>query len=220
MMDQVKCEILIIKKVHHPNIVKLHEVMATKTKIYFAMEYLYGGEFFEKLACTVDFCHSRIVYYNDLKSENLLLDENGNLKVTYFRLSAFSENLKHDGLLHTAYGTLAYVAPEVIGKRGYDKAKIYRVAFKFPPWLLPKNQMIMNRLLDPNPITRISASELMDTTWFKFNNTIPKNRGIESEKEKEKEKKTLNAFHIISLSGGFDLSSLLLGKIYDFPQVN
>ncbi|KAL7211173.1 hypothetical protein ACSBR2_014118 [Camellia fascicularis] len=46
----------------------------------------------------------------------------------------------------------------------------------------------------------------MDTTWFKFNKTIPKNRGIESEKEKEKE--TLNAFHIISLSEGFDLSLL------------
>ncbi|GMP61758.1 hypothetical protein CsSME_00024097 [Camellia sinensis var. sinensis] len=50
MMDQVKCEILIIKKVHHPNVVKLHEVMATKSKIYFAMEYLYSGEFFEKVS--------------------------------------------------------------------------------------------------------------------------------------------------------------------------
>ncbi|KAL7258801.1 hypothetical protein ACSBR1_004831 [Camellia fascicularis] len=140
MMDQVKREILIMKKVHHPNVVKLHEVMATKSKIYFTMEYLHGGELFEKvsqgrlkedsawnffkqLVCAVDFCHSRIVYHHDFKPKNLLLDENGNLKVTDFGLSAFSENLKHDGLLHTARGTLAYVASEVIGKRGYDRAK-------------------------------------------------------------------------------------------------
>ncbi|THG07981.1 CBL-interacting serine/threonine-protein kinase 6-like [Camellia sinensis] len=261
MMDQVKREISIMKKVHHPNIVKLHEVMATKSKIYFAMEYLRGGELFEKvsqgrlkedsarnffkqLVCAVDFCHSRGVYHRDLKLENLLLDENGNLKVTDFGLSVFSENLKQDGLLHTACGTPVYVAPEVIGKRGYDGAKadlwscgvilfvllsgylpcqskniismykkIYRADFKFPPWFSPETQMIVNGLLDPNPITRISASELMDTSWFKFNKTIPKNvkrmsesDGIESDDEKEKE--TLNAFHIISLSEGFDLSPL------------
>ncbi|KAL7162147.1 hypothetical protein ACSBR2_042595 [Camellia fascicularis] len=261
IMDQVKREISIMKKVHHPNIVKLHEVMATKSKIYFAMEYLRGGElfkkvsqgrlkedsarnFFKQLVCAVDFCHSRGVYHRDLKPENLLLDENGNLKVTDFGLSAFSENLKQDGLLHTACGTPAYVAPEVIGKRGYDGAKadlwscgvilfvllsgylpfrskniismykkIYRADFKFPPWFSPETQMIVNGLLDPNPITRISASELMDTSWFKFNKTIPINvkrmsesDGIESEEAKEKE--TLNAFHIISLSEGFDLSPL------------
>ncbi|KAL7238730.1 hypothetical protein ACSBR2_004764 [Camellia fascicularis] len=112
-MDQVKCDILIMNKVHHPNVVKLHEVMATKSKIYFAMEYLYGGELFKKvsqgrlkedsawnflkqLVCAVDFCHSRIIYHRDLKPENLLFDENGNLKVTDFGLLAFSENLKHD----------------------------------------------------------------------------------------------------------------------------
>ncbi|KAL7175754.1 hypothetical protein ACSBR2_029360 [Camellia fascicularis] len=53
--------------------------------------------------------------------------------------------------------------------------KIYRADFKFRPWFSPETQMIVNRLLDTNPITRILASELMDATWFKFNNTIPKN---------------------------------------------
>ncbi|GMP71253.1 hypothetical protein CsSME_00029738 [Camellia sinensis var. sinensis] len=86
-MDQVKREISIMKKVHHPNVVKLHEVMATKSKIYFAIEYLCGGELFEKvsqsrlkedstrnffkqLVCAIDFCHSYGVYHRDLKPEN------------------------------------------------------------------------------------------------------------------------------------------------------
>ncbi|KAF7053160.1 hypothetical protein CFC21_061142 [Triticum aestivum] len=58
-----------------------------------------------------------------LKLENLLLDENENLKVSDFGLSALSESKRQDGLLHTTCGTPAYVAPEVISKTGYDGAK-------------------------------------------------------------------------------------------------
>jgi 5'-AMP-activated protein kinase catalytic alpha subunit len=71
----------------------------------------------------VDFCHSRGVYHRDLKPENLLLDENENLKVSDFGLSALPEQFKQDGLLHTTCGTPAYVAPEIIAKKGYDGAK-------------------------------------------------------------------------------------------------
>ncbi|KAL0292179.1 UNVERIFIED_CONTAM: CBL-interacting serine/threonine-protein kinase [Sesamum calycinum] len=140
MMEQVKREISVMKMMHHPNIVELHEVMASKTKIYFAMEFVRGGELFAKIAkgrlredaarnyfqqliSAIDFCHSRGVYHRDLKPENLLLDEEGMLKVTDFGLSAFSDHLRQDGLLHTTCGTPAYVAPEVIGKKGYDGAK-------------------------------------------------------------------------------------------------
>lgn len=140
MMEQIKREISVMKMVKHKHIVELHEVMASKSKIYFAMDLVKGGELFNKIAkgrlredvarvyfqqliSAVDFCHSRGVYHRDLKPENLLLDEDGNLKVTDFGLSAFSEHLKQDGLLHTTCGTPAYVAPEVISKKGYDGAK-------------------------------------------------------------------------------------------------
>ncbi|KAK6121712.1 hypothetical protein DH2020_044546 [Rehmannia glutinosa] len=70
----------------------------------------------------VDFCHSRGVYHRDLKPENLLLDENENLKVSDFGLSALAESKRSDGLLHTTCGTPAYVAPEVLERKGYDGA--------------------------------------------------------------------------------------------------
>ncbi|KAA8517515.1 hypothetical protein F0562_017855 [Nyssa sinensis] len=140
MMDQIKREISVMRLVRHPNVVQLYEVMATKTKIYFVIEYVKGGElfhkvskgklkenvarkYFQQLISAVDFCHSRGVYHRDLKPENLLLDENGNLKVSDFGLSALAESKRQDGLLHTTCGTPAYVAPEVINRKGYDGSK-------------------------------------------------------------------------------------------------
>ncbi|OIV95647.1 hypothetical protein TanjilG_01441 [Lupinus angustifolius] len=138
--DQIKREISVMSRAKHPNIIQLFEVMATRTKIYFVMEYAKGGELFNKVAKgklnedvahkyfkqlvnAVDFCHSRGVYHRDIKPENILLDENGNLKVSDFGLSALTDSKRQDGLLHTPCGTPAYVAPEIIKRKGYDGAK-------------------------------------------------------------------------------------------------
>ncbi|NP_001170561.1 putative CBL-interacting protein kinase family protein isoform X1 [Zea mays] len=141
LSEQVKREITTMRLVEHKNIVRLHEVMATRNKIYIIMEYAKGGElldkvkrsgrlteadthrYFQQLIGALDHCHSRGVYHRDLKRENLLLDENGDLKVSDFGLSAFSESRRTDGLLHTVCGTPVYIAPEVIKKTGYDGAK-------------------------------------------------------------------------------------------------
>lgn len=48
MTDHIQREISVMKMVRHPNIVELHEVMASKSKIYFAMELVRGGELFSK----------------------------------------------------------------------------------------------------------------------------------------------------------------------------
>ncbi|KAI3801730.1 hypothetical protein L1987_29843 [Smallanthus sonchifolius] len=262
MTDQIQREISVMKMMRHPNIVELHEVMASKSNIYFAMELVRGGElfskvekgrlredvarsYFQQLISAVDFCHSRGVYHRDLKPENLLLDEDGNLKVTDFGLSAFSDHLRQDGLLHTTCGTPAYVAPEVIGKKGYDGVKadiwscgvilyvllagflpfqdeniiamykkIYRGDFKCPPWFSSDARRLITKLLDPNPNSRITISKVMESTWFK--KAVPRKPKFSVEDEgvnlKGKEGETLNAFHIISLSEGFDLSPLFEEK--------
>ncbi|CAN6916390.1 unnamed protein product [Brassica oleracea] len=126
---------------HHPNVLKIHEVMATKTKIYLVMELAVGGEiytkirdsgrlkesearrYFQQLVSALTFCHREGIAHRDVKPQNLLLDKEGNLKVSDFGLSALPEDRRSTGMLHTACGTPAYTAPEVIAHRDYDGAK-------------------------------------------------------------------------------------------------
>ncbi|VVB01061.1 unnamed protein product [Arabis nemorensis] len=136
----VKREISVMRRLRHPHIVLLSEVLATKTKIYFVMELAKGGElfsrvtsnrfteslsrkYFRQLISAVRYCHARGVFHRDLKPENLLLDEKRDLKVSDFGLSAMREQIQPDGMLHTLCGTPAYVAPELLLKKGYDGSK-------------------------------------------------------------------------------------------------
>lgn len=184
LAGNVKREISIMSRLRHPHIVKLHEVLATKTKIYFIMEFAKGGELFAKIAnkgrfsedlsrryfqqliSAVGFCHSRGVFHRDLKPENLLLDDKGNLKVSDFGLSAMKEQVRVDGMLHTLCGTPAYVAPEILAKRGYDGTKVDIwscgvILFVLVAGYLPYN--------DPNLMVlyrKIYSGEFKCPRWF------------------------------------------------------
>ena len=268
MVDQIKREIAVMKRVSHPNIVELHEVMATRSKIYLALELVRGGELFARIVCAgrvredvarhyfrqlisaVDFCHARGVYHRDLKPENLLLDEAGNLKVVDFGLSALADHARADGLLHTLCGTPGYAAPEVLRDKGYDGAKadlwscgvilyvllagalpfpddnivtmyrkVHRGDYRCPPWFSTEARRLIPKLLDPNPSTRITVAQLIETPWFKKTSIArpvraepPIDPVCAKEASDKDEPETLNAFHLISLSEGFDLSPLFEGE--------
>ncbi|MBA0568322.1 hypothetical protein Golob_005825, partial [Gossypium lobatum] len=127
--------------------------------------------YFQQLVSAVDFCHSRGVYHRDLKPENLLLDEGGNLKVTDFGLSAFTEHLKQDGLVRRSQGGYLVLWGDFIRSSRRFKKSI--------------------------PKTKTTKEEI---EFEAFNG------------EKSSKPETLNAFHIISLSEGFDLSPLFEEK--------
>ncbi|MED6187692.1 hypothetical protein PIB30_078850 [Stylosanthes scabra] len=143
LAENLEREISVTRRLrHHPNIINLLEVLATKTKIYLIMEFAAGGELFQKVAdggrmtedvarkyfrqliSAVKHCHSAGVYHRDLKLDNLLLDDDGDLQVSDFGLSAVKNQIRPDGLLHTVCGTPAYVAPEILAKKGYNGATV------------------------------------------------------------------------------------------------
>ncbi|CAL1397542.1 unnamed protein product [Linum trigynum] len=138
--DQIKREIATLKLLRHPNIVRLHEVLASKSKIYMVLDYVTGGELYDRIAFKgrlseaegrklfhqlidgVSYCHNHGVFHRDLKLENVLLDAKGRIKISDFGLSALPKHFRDDGLLHTICGTPNYVAPEVLRNKGYDGA--------------------------------------------------------------------------------------------------
>ncbi|GAA0152739.1 non-receptor serine/threonine protein kinase [Lithospermum erythrorhizon] len=245
---------------HHPNILQIHEVMATKTKIYLVMELAPKGElfmqlqrkgrfseatarsYFHQFISALQFCHKNGVAHRDIKPQNILLDGNGRLKISDFGLSALPEHLKN-GMLHTTCGTPAYTAPEVVYRKGYDGAKadawssgvilfaflagtlpfddsdlpsmyraMHRRVFNFPDWISKPARKIICLLLDPNPNTRLSIQELVNLSWFKRSaqgGTIENQDFSNQSREKElKFLRNLNAFDIISMSSGLDLSGI------------
>lgn len=138
----LKKEITIMKFISHENIVDVKSVFATTDKLYIVMEYEGGGELFDKivqegkftestarhyfkqLVDGLEYCHEINVCHRDLKPENLLLDSEGNLKISDFGFSIMKaregSNGENINSLFTTCGTPNYVAPEVVSKVGYD----------------------------------------------------------------------------------------------------
>ena len=196
--------------------------------------------YFQQLISAVGYCHSRGIFHRDLKPENLLLDDNGNLKVSDFGLSAVTEQIRADGMLHTLCGTPAYVAPEILSKKGYDGAKvdvwscgvilfvmnagylpfndpnlmamyrkIYNGEFRCPKWMSSDMKRFISRLLDTNPVTRISLDEILKDPWFRKGYKEPKFHEEQPKDDAQASSSKLNAFDLISFSSGLNLSGLL-----------
>ncbi|CAN6251665.1 unnamed protein product [Urochloa humidicola] len=144
VQQQVMREIEIMRRVRHPNVVWIHEVMATKRSIFVVMEFVDGGSLdsyltlraagrglaepsarrvFHQLVSALDYCHSLGVYHRDVKPDNILVDSAGNIKVADFGLSALADAARREAPLHTVCGTPMFIAPEVFLRRGYDGAK-------------------------------------------------------------------------------------------------
>nr|XP_010919910.2 CBL-interacting serine/threonine-protein kinase 14 [Elaeis guineensis] len=108
-----------MRHLRHPHILRLLEVLTSRSKIYFILELARGGELYARVACgclpedlshryfqqlisAIRYCHSCSIYHRDVKPENLILDDAGNLKVSNFDLPAFPDQIRGNDLRHTS----------------------------------------------------------------------------------------------------------------------
>jgi len=137
--DSLENEIRVLRRLDHPNVVKLLEAYESKASVYLVMELVTGGELFDRIVekgsytekdaadlikqvlSAVAYMHSEGVVHRDLKPENLLYassDEDSKIMISDFGLSKMEDS----GIMATACGTPGYVAPEVLAQKPYGKA--------------------------------------------------------------------------------------------------
>ncbi|SCV67531.1 BQ2448_5142 [Microbotryum intermedium] len=137
MLLGIEREIVIMKLIEHPNVLRLMDVWETPDDLYLIMEYVKGGElfdylvskgslhadealhYFQQIISGVDYCHRFNICHRDLKPENLLLDGDGNIKIADFGMAALERGGK---LLETSCGSPHYASPEIVAGRNYHGA--------------------------------------------------------------------------------------------------
>lgn len=127
-------EINILEMIDHPFIVHFIGLYQDEKYIYIATELVNGGELFTCLRAAetfpidqarfylaqvincFEYLHSKKIIYRALKTENILIQKNG-----YIKLSGFSCAKVVEGRTYTLCGTPDYLAPEIILNKGHGK---------------------------------------------------------------------------------------------------
>ncbi|CAF0830654.1 unnamed protein product [Adineta steineri] len=130
-------EVMCMKLVQHPNVVRLYEVIDTPNKLYLILELADGGDmydyimkhanglneslarrYFRQICRALKYCHEMQICHRDLKPENLVFfEKQGIFKLTDF---GFSNRFTPGTKLLTSCGSLAYSAPEILLGDPYD----------------------------------------------------------------------------------------------------
>uniref|UniRef100_A0A8C2A245 non-specific serine/threonine protein kinase n=1 Tax=Cyprinus carpio TaxID=7962 RepID=A0A8C2A245_CYPCA len=202
---RTKMERDILVEVNHPFIVKLHYAFQTEGKLYLILDFLRGGDLFTRLskevmfteedvkfylaelALALDHLHGLGIIYRDLKPENILLDNDGHIKLTDFGLS--KESIDHENKAYSFCGTVEYMAPEVVNRRGHTHSAdwwsygvlmfemltgtlpfqgkdrketmtmILKAKLGMPPFLSPEAQSLLRNLFKRNAGNRLAGPD-------------------------------------------------------------
>lgn len=129
-------EVYVMKKINHPNVIKLLEVFESNRHLMIVLEYAGGGDLlqlvksrnfltesegknvFSQVIDAVKACHLKNIIHRDVKLDNLLITTD----FTCIKLCDFGvgRSVKPGEKIFDQCGTPAYLAPEIVADRGYD----------------------------------------------------------------------------------------------------
>ena len=143
--NEILNEIEMLKRMDHPNIVKIFEFFYSSKNYYLITEFCKEGELFDRIVkegpfdeefagyimyqifSAVNYCHSMNVIHRDLKPENILIErkeQNGFLKIKIIDFGTakiFDNNKVECKVIGSSY----YIAPEVLSKNYNEKCDLW-----------------------------------------------------------------------------------------------
>ncbi|KAL6044684.1 hypothetical protein QOT17_000177 [Balamuthia mandrillaris] len=204
-------EIDLMKRLRHANVVRMLEVIEAPQKLYIVYEYIDGGELFEymtekdhlsedeartfwrQLVEAVKYMHDNGIAHRDIKLENIMLNQDGNVVVIDLGLGNFTSSGR---LLSTFCGSSAYAAPEMFLCRKYvgEKVDVWSMGvvlyclitsvlpFEDPKYIIkadyipldeacegrptsPEFGDLIDRIFQSDPEKRISLEEICNHPW-------------------------------------------------------
>ena len=138
--ELVRIEIGILKLCHHPNIVRLLDHLENNEYIFIVMEYIEGGtlrqylkkkkfNFSERQASNimhqiisaVKYLHKYGIVHRDLKPDNIMITQQNDFGIIKIMDFGLSKIVSPQEKMVDGYGSLSYVAPEVLLRTPYNK---------------------------------------------------------------------------------------------------
>ncbi|XP_028967419.1 serine/threonine-protein kinase SIK3 [Galendromus occidentalis] len=226
-LQKIFREIQIMKLLRHPHIIKLYQVMESKQMIYLVTEFAQNGEIFDHLVdkghmqesvarqkfrqivSAVKYCHDNNIVHRDLKAENLLLDQDMNIKIADF---GFSNFYTPGAPLGTWCGSPPYAAPELFEGRAYDgpkadiwslgvvlyvlvcgalpfdgstlqilRSRVLSAKFRIPYFLSTACEDLIRHMLVIDPERRYTTEEIFQHHWMHEKVSTPSSPCLQSQ---------------------------------------
>ncbi|XP_074837501.1 death-associated protein kinase 2-like isoform X2 [Carettochelys insculpta] len=195
--EQVEREVSILQQLEHPNILRLHDLFASKAEMVLILELIRGGELFDFIAEKemlteaeaieflqqilqgVAYMHGQHIAHFDLKPENIMLlakdVPNPRIKIIDFGLA---QKLEDGVIFRSLCGTPQYIAPEVINYESLSSASdmwsigvityiFYEFEEKYFSETTSMAKDFIRQLLVKEPGRRMTAAKCLVHPWIK-----------------------------------------------------